>query len=48
VAVFGDTGECAEGATATVELDGAVVGTGICDDFGEVAVDTLEPGKVTP
>jgi Fe-S-cluster-containing dehydrogenase component len=28
-----------------VELDGAVVGAGTCDNFGEVTVDRLEPGK---
>ncbi|MEI6451474.1 MAG: oxidoreductase, partial [Actinomycetes bacterium] len=44
-AVFGDTDECAEGATATVEHDGVLVGTGTCDNFGEVTVDKLEPGK---
>jgi hypothetical protein len=43
--VFADTDECAEGATATVELDGAVVGASTCDNFGEVTVDRLEPGK---
>jgi Fe-S-cluster-containing hydrogenase component 2 len=43
--VFGDTDECAEGATATVELDGTVIGKGTTDNFGEVTVDRLEPGK---
>ena len=43
--VFADTDECAAGATATVELDGVVVGAGACDNFGEVTVDRLEPGK---
>jgi hypothetical protein len=43
--VFADTDECAEGATVTVELDGAVVGEGTCDNFGEVTIDRLEPGR---
>jgi hypothetical protein len=43
--VLKDTDECAEGATATVALDGAVVGEGTTDNFGEVTIDRLEPGK---
>jgi len=43
--VFADTDECAEGARATVELDGVTVGEGTTDNFGEVTVDRLEPGK---
>ena len=42
--VLGDTDECAEGASVTVERDGAVAGDGRADIFGEVAVDHLEPG----
>ena len=43
--VFKDTDECAEGAKAIVELDGAVVGEAFSDNFGEVLVDRLEPGR---
>jgi len=43
--VFGDTDECAEGVKAVVELDGAPVGEAVSDNFGEVLVDRLEPGK---
>ena len=43
--VFGDTDECAEGVLATVELDGRPVGEAASDNFGEVLVDKLEPGK---
>ncbi|HET6496183.1 MAG TPA: 4Fe-4S dicluster domain-containing protein, partial [Thermoleophilia bacterium] len=43
--VFADTDECAEGAQATVALDGVTVGEGATDNFGEVTVDRLEPGK---
>jgi len=43
--VCGDTDECAEGAKATVELDGAVVGEATSNNFGDVLVDKLEPGK---
>ena len=44
-AVLGDTDECAEGVKAVVELDGAPVGEAVSDNFGEVLVDRLEPGK---
>ena len=43
--VYADTDECAEGAKATVELDGAVVGEATSDNFGDVLVDRLEPGR---
>jgi len=43
--VFGDSDECAEGALATVQLDGVTVGEGVTDNFGDVVVDKLEPGK---
>jgi len=43
--VLGDTDECAEGLKAVVELDGAPVGEAVSDNFGEVLVDRLEPGK---
>ena len=42
--VYADTDECAEGAAVTVSRDGAVVGEGTTDLFGEVAVDRLDPG----
>ena len=43
--VLGDTDECAEGVRAVVRLDGVTVGEGVSDNFGEVLVDELEPGK---
>ena len=43
--VYADTDECAAGATVTVELDGVAVGEAMSDDFGEVVVDRLEPGR---
>jgi Fe-S-cluster-containing dehydrogenase component len=43
--VFADTDECAEGATMTVESAGQSIGTAVSDNFGEVLVDRLEPGK---
>jgi Fe-S-cluster-containing dehydrogenase component len=42
---FGDSDECAEGATAIVELDGRKVGEGVVNNYGDVLVDGLEPGK---
>ena len=42
---LGDTDECAEGAVATVTLDGAKVGEAVSDNYGQVLVDKLEPGK---
>ncbi len=44
-AVFGDTDECAAGATLTVTLDGAVVGEATADIFGAVIVDELDQHK---
>ena len=44
-AVFGDTDECAVGATLTVTLDGAVVGEASADVFGAVVVDELDQHK---
>ncbi len=43
--VFADTDECAEGVTATVDLDEAVAGRAVSNNFGEVVVDGLEPGR---
>jgi len=43
--VFKDTDECAEGAKATVELDGAVAGEAVSNNFGDFVVDGLEPNK---
>ncbi|HET6476070.1 MAG TPA: oxidoreductase, partial [Thermoleophilia bacterium] len=43
--VFGDTDECAEGATLTVAFDGGALGEATADVFGEVLVDHLEPGR---
>jgi Fe-S-cluster-containing dehydrogenase component len=42
---FADTDECAEGAKVTVSSDGAVVGEGVVNNYGEWVVDYLEPGK---
>jgi Fe-S-cluster-containing dehydrogenase component len=42
--VFGDTDECAEGATVSVSREGAATLAGATDIFGEVKVDHLEPG----
>jgi Fe-S-cluster-containing dehydrogenase component len=42
--VFGDTDECAVGATASVELAGRAAGEAVCDTFGEFVIDKLEPG----
>jgi hypothetical protein len=43
--VFKDTDECAEGAKATVELDGALAGEALSNNFGDVIVDGLDPGR---
>jgi hypothetical protein len=43
--VFGDTDECAEGATVTVLRDGSQAGRGTADIFGEVKIDHLTPGR---
>ena len=42
--IFGDSDECAAGATASVRRAGASVGEATCDSFGEFVVDGLEPG----
>ncbi|MFA4965989.1 MAG: 4Fe-4S dicluster domain-containing protein [Thermoleophilia bacterium] len=42
--VYGDSDECAEGATMTVALGGRPVGEAASDNFGQVLVDKLEPG----
>lgn len=42
--VFGDTDECAEGAKATVTLDGKTVGEATASNYGDFYVDYLEPG----
>jgi len=43
--VFKDTDECAEDATAVVELDGTKVGQATTNNYGDFVVDGLEPGK---
>ncbi len=43
--VFGDTDECAEGAAVVVELDGRTVGEAVADNYGDVLIDRLDPGK---
>ena len=43
-AVFRDTDECAEGARVTVQADGATVGEGVANNYGEFMVDCLESG----
>ena len=42
--VFGDTGECAEGAVATVTSGAQKVGEATADNYGDFYVDRLEPG----
>ena len=42
--VFGDTDECAAGATVTVLAGDAVAGEAVADLFGEVMIDHIEPG----
>ncbi len=41
---FADTDECADGATVTVETEGAPAGEGVVNNYGEFVVDKLEPG----
>lgn len=41
---YADTDEVAEGAKITVTSGGAVVGTGVANNYGEFLVDHLEPG----
>jgi len=43
--VYKDTDECAEGAVAVVELDGKKVGKAVANNYGDVLVDELEPGR---
>jgi Fe-S-cluster-containing dehydrogenase component len=42
---YKDTDECAEGAKVTVTADGAKVGEGVTNNYGEFVVDELEPGE---
>lgn len=44
-AVFGDSGECAEGARATLSKDGDVVAQQTANTFGDLMIDGLEPGS---
>jgi Fe-S-cluster-containing dehydrogenase component len=43
--VFGDTDECAEGATATVTAAGESMGLAVSSNYGDFYVDGLEPGR---
>ena len=43
--VFGDSDECAEGATVSVSRDGSATFQGTTDIFGEVKIDHLTPGR---
>jgi Fe-S-cluster-containing dehydrogenase component len=43
--VFRDSDECAEGAGAVVELGGRKVGEGVVNNYGDLVVDRLDPGK---
>jgi Fe-S-cluster-containing dehydrogenase component len=43
--VFGDTDECAAGATAALALDGDKVGEAVAGTFGDFFIDSLEAGK---
>jgi Fe-S-cluster-containing dehydrogenase component len=42
--VYGDSDECAKGATMTVERAGRSVGAAVSDNYGQVLVDKLELG----
>ena len=42
--VFGDTGECAEGAEVVVAQGGSVVAKALTNNFGDFCVDKLDPG----
>lgn len=41
---YGDTDECADGATASVKRDDAPIGEGVTNNYGEFIVDGLQPG----
>lgn len=43
-AVFGDTGECAEGCWVTVSKGGAAVSDAVTNNFGDFLVDGLDAG----
>ncbi len=43
--VFKDTDECADGAKVTVSAGGTRVGEAVVNNYGEFAVDRLEPGN---
>jgi sulfite dehydrogenase (quinone) subunit SoeB len=43
--VFGDTDECAGGASVIVDFAGERAGSATCDIFGEAVVDALEKGR---
>ncbi len=42
---YKDTDECADGAAVTVLGNGAVLGEGVVNNYGEFVVDKLEPGR---
>jgi Fe-S-cluster-containing dehydrogenase component len=42
-AVFGDTGDCAEGCQVTVSKAGAVVSKAVTNNFGDFCIDALAP-----
>ncbi|MBN1319811.1 MAG: carboxypeptidase regulatory-like domain-containing protein [Thermoleophilia bacterium] len=43
--VFGDTGECAEGARVVVTRDGTAIAETRTDNFGDFCLDGLTPGE---
>jgi Fe-S-cluster-containing dehydrogenase component len=44
-AILGDSGECAEGARATLLRDGSAIAKRIANTFGDLMFDGLEPGS---
>jgi len=43
--VFADSDDCAEGARVSLALDGAPVAEGLTNNYGDVVLDDLEPGR---
>jgi len=43
--VLADSDECAEGARASLALDGATVAEALTNNYGDVVLDDLEPGR---
>ncbi|HUK76424.1 MAG TPA: 4Fe-4S dicluster domain-containing protein [Thermoleophilia bacterium] len=43
--VFADSDDCAEGARVSLALDGEPVAEGLTNNYGDVVLDDLEPGR---